>query len=139
MQFVALAAALLPSLGYYTGAEVLATMLEDSASDETLLLPESDLRALIASLDPRWECLGFSDKVAGWQMLLDTVSVSVLGKSAHEYRTLFHTEVPARYFVAKLVEAFRQLSGTGDVSSISIRETTSTQAICDPFSDLFIT
>ena len=125
VQFIGLVAALVPSLSLYEAAAALAMMLKDSAFDGTFLPPVSHLRDLLGSLEHRCARLGFSDQVVGWQRLLDKTS----GKSAREYPALAGIEVPNIYCVAKLVDAFRQLSRIGDVSSITVRILRGTQIL----------
>ena len=123
VQFIGLAAALVSSLSLFQGATVLAAMLQDSASDKTLLPPVRHIRGLLASLEHRCHRLGFADQVAGWQRLFDSRSVGdqVTQNIFHNYPSFYSIDVPGCLFLQKLVDAFRQLSRMGDASSITLR------------------
>src|SRR5271170_3617499 len=70
IQFLALAATLVTTVGPYDGGNALETMLKSSAADKTLLPSARHLKDLLASLEHRCVLSGFADTVIGWQIFL---------------------------------------------------------------------
>jgi len=122
IQFIALAATLIPSLSAFDGGTALSIMLNESAADKTSVPPVSQLKYLLMSLEPRCVRLGFSDQVFGWTMLLykpSVASATFIGGTPTGYHLDRMPHVPSPNFIGKLVGALRQLSGTR--SGITIR------------------
>lgn len=125
IQFIALAATLIPSLSAFDGATALAIMLKESAADKTLVPPVSQLKHLLLSLEHRCVRLGFSNHVFGWTRLLykpSIASAAFIGGIPTGCYLDRMSHVPSPDFIGKLVGALRQLSGTRDArSGITIR------------------
>lgn len=125
IQFIALAAALIPSLNAFDGGTALSIMLKDTAADKTLVPPVTQLKYLLMSLEHRCVRLGFSDQVFGWTRLLhkpSLASADFSGRTPTGYHLDRMSHVPAPFFIGKLVSLLRRLSGTGDPGSgITIR------------------
>lgn len=116
IQFLALAASLVTTVGPYEGGNALEAMLKKSAADKKLLPSARQLRDLLASLEHRCVLSGFADSVVGWQMFLSELPQSRLWN------------YPSVDGLEKLVDAFRQLSKIGDNEPISVTVTTATCA-----------
>ncbi|KAL9117578.1 MAG: hypothetical protein Q9187_005886, partial [Circinaria calcarea] len=117
VNFLSLAATLVPSIGAYEGGKTLALMLENSAADKTFLPPERHLKDLLSALEYRCVRLGFSDLVVGWQKLLSHApQCSEIGRGFYQVSN----NAPSSEGLDKLVGAFRQLGRIGDVSAITI-------------------
>lgn len=116
IQFLALAAALVTTLGPYNGGNALEAMLKSSAADKTLLPSARQLRDLLASLEHRCVLSGFADSVVGWQLFLSELPQSKLWN------------YPGSDGLEKLIDAFRQLSRIGDTDPMSVTLTTTTCA-----------
>ena len=115
VQFLGLAAALVPTVGAFESATALWLMLRNTTADESLLPTTKQLRDLLSVLDARLTRARFTDSVLGWHRYLynhphiDDASRIVL-RRASLYPSAEATE--------KLVYAFRQLHRIGD-SSVS--------------------
>ena len=117
IQFIGLAAALVPSIGAYHGGQALALMLKSSALDKTLLPPARHLKDLLASLEHRCVQLGFANLILFWTgVLCNSPSTSAEDR---EFWKIAKT-APDAVGLNKLVEAFRDLSRIGDAASITI-------------------
>lgn len=90
VNFLSLAATIVPGIGAYEGGKILALMLENSAADKRFLPTERHLKDLLSALEYRSVQLGFSNLVAGWQKLLSHApQCSETGRGFYrvEYRT----------------------------------------------------
>ena len=119
-QFVALAAALVTTMGPFRAAEAVQAMLVSSATDKTLVPTVTQLKDLLASLQPRYHSIGYPDEVLGWAMLLENargVPCDILQLTGG-----IGFSVAPKPHVEKLVDAFRQLQRLGEhhLTSISI-------------------
>ena len=119
IQFIALAAALVPSYSPFKGAVALEAMLRSSARDKTLLPPARHLKDLLMSLEHRCVQMGFGDLLLGWCQILHHQSelfsarISLVGSNY----------VPDLDGLRKLVEALGQLSRIGNASSLKLKAT----------------
>ena len=119
VQFLALAAALIGSLGDFIGAKNLHKMIESSATDKTLLPTVTQLKDLLRILGPRLVQSGFLDSVVGWQALL---SHSPIILAEHNQFSGILPQSPGPDRLDNLVNAFRQLSriGEADITRVSV-------------------
>lgn len=129
-----LAAALVPSLTPFDGGNVLAKMLEASASDKTLLPPSGHLKDLLNSLEHRCMQLRFSDLVVGWQVMLRNLGGEPALSAENRNPSFWSVAnyAPAPDGLEKLVDAFRQLERLGDAITITLKA-----AACRSFSSTF--
>ena len=129
IQFIGLAAALVPSYSFFEGAMALETMLQSSARDKTLLPPARHLKVLLMSLEHRCVSIGFADLLFGWSQILhhqpELNSIQGALKDCDR--------VPDANGLSKLVDALRQLSRIGNASSLKMRTTS-----CSPWVAAFI-
>ena len=112
VQFIGLAAVMLPTFGAYQASQALAEMLNASASDKTIVPPARHLKDLLNSLEYRCVQMGFSDLVLGWQQMLCNSPITDKG--------VIETDQSTDGF-AKLIDAFRQLSRIGDASHLVLK------------------
>ncbi|MCJ1471919.1 hypothetical protein MMC13_000560 [Lambiella insularis] len=114
IQFIGLAAALIPSYSLFDGATALAGMLRSSARDKTLLPPTRHLKDLLTSLEPRCVQMGFADLVLGWSQI-----ISQQPELSSERRILgAGNYIPDLAGLKNLVDALRQLSRIGNALSL---------------------
>ena len=123
IQFIGLAATLMPSIGAYHGGEALALMLKKSAGDKLLLPSGSHLKALLASLEHRCLQLGFTNLIFSWIQILCT---SPSTSAEERQRWKLSDGVPNAEGLNMLVEALRSLSRIGNAASITIKSDTCT-------------
>ncbi|RSL60232.1 hypothetical protein CEP54_006872 [Fusarium duplospermum] len=115
LQFLGLACALVTTMDAFQSGLAVHAMVEESAADKTLVPTEKQIIDLLKSITPRCSRSGFTNEVAGWQLLLRN--------SAHPglppYRSMFCPHMEA---VMALVDAFRQLRrvGRADVAQVII-------------------
>ena len=127
VQFLGLAAALVPSVGTFEGADALSVMLLASASDKTLLPTARQLKDLLRVMEHRVNRSGFNDIWVGYGFLLrahfeqrDDQSRGSSGPA--DIRTEL-MGAPGTVGISKLIEAFRELDRLGDVTAVRIRAT----------------
>ena len=104
VQFMALASALVTSIGASRGAAALETLLERSAVDKTQVPPAGMLKLLLQALEPRCTQLRFLDSVIYFRNLLqsrESVESDQFWKKAVHY--------PDTDAIVKLVHALSQL------------------------------
>jgi hypothetical protein len=123
VQFLALAAALVTTTGPFQGGLALEVMLENSATDKTLLPTSRQLKDLLAVLEHRLVASRFADTVVYCANLL-----SELPPDPKDRRNFWKTETyyPDPEGIAKLVDAFRQLNRIGDATSLRLKTTACT-------------
>ncbi|KAI1734670.1 hypothetical protein F4680DRAFT_437520 [Xylaria scruposa] len=116
LRFLALAAALIPSLSAHGSAEALMLMLEATTSDRRLLPTTRHLADLMSSLEGRCRFSGFTDIYFGYNSIISGASRS-RGYQCHDGTRFV---VPERSGLAALVEACRHLQRVGDEELDSI-------------------
>jgi hypothetical protein len=118
VQFLAIAAPLVTTLGPFEGGKALEVMLRQSAADKTLLPTVRQLKELLACLEPRCHLSGFADSVVGWHCL---ICDSAETKEADQWKYLKEVVfAPTADALAKVVDAFRQLSRIGEASVVKV-------------------
>lgn len=121
IQFLGLAAALVPSMTTFNAADALARMLELSAVDKTLLPPSRHLKELLNSLEHRCVQLRFSDLAFGWQNILYNAPGASIKNRAFWKLSIY---APGPDGLERLVDAFRQLGRLGDAISVTLKTVT---------------
>ena len=116
IQFIALAAALVPSYSPFNGAMALEGMLRSSARDKMLLPPARHLKDLLMSLEHRCVQMEFSDLFLGWCQMLRNQSELFSVKT----QVNNDSHVPDSDGLRKLIEALGQLSQIGNASSLKL-------------------
>ena len=129
IQFIALAAVLIPSYSRFDGATALAGMLHSSARDKTLLPPARHLKDILTSLEHRCVQMGFADLVLGWSQIICQQPVA----SSQRQKWRAGEYIPDLDGLKNLVDALRQLSRIGNALSLRIRAT-----VCTPWVAAFI-
>jgi hypothetical protein len=120
VQFLALAAALATTTGSFQGGLALEIMLENSATDKTLLPTSRQLKDLLAVLEHRLVASRFADVVVYcWNLLSELPPNPEDGRNFWKVATFY----PDPDGVAKLVDAFRQLNRIGDATSLQLKAT----------------
>jgi hypothetical protein len=117
VQFMALAAALVSSIGDRPGAEALQILLESSAVDKTQVPSAGMLRPLLKALEPRCTPLRFLDSVVYCRNLL------IQSQESTDSKTFWNgaTEFPDANGIAKLVFALSKLKESDPSSKLEIR------------------
>lgn len=117
VQFLGLATAFVATMSLTDGASALSSMLASSATDKQLLPTVPQLRHLLASLEPRCHKAGFATEVAGWHMLLHTLT-----RAEDEWQpdTAQLRYYPSAEAIATAVDAFRQLRRVGESSVMRV-------------------
>ncbi|KAI0543606.1 hypothetical protein F4679DRAFT_94532 [Xylaria curta] len=110
LRFLALAAALIPSVSVYGSAEALMLMLEATTSDRRLLPTTRHLADLMSSLEARCRFSGFADIYFGYNSIISGASRSKGYKCYDGARFV----VPEHTGLAALVDACRQLQRVGE-------------------------
>jgi len=123
VQFLALAAALVTTTSPFQGGLALEVMLENSATDKTLLPTSRQLKDLLAVLEHRLVASRFADTVVYCANLL-----SELPPDPKDRQNFWKSEAfyPDPEGMAKLVDAFRQLNRIGDATSLLLKTTACT-------------
>lgn len=124
IQFIGLAAALIPSYSFFEGAMALEVMLRSSARDIALLPPARHLKDLLMSLEHRCVQMGFADMLLGWSQIL--CHQPVPASPGESFKGCSY--VPDVNGLSQLVDALRQLSRIGNASSLKLRAT-----FCSPW------
>lgn len=124
-RFLALASALVTSMEQFKSAQAIQAMVEDSASDKSLVPTLRHVSDLMKAIEPRCHRAGFVDEVCFWQYLLGNAILGI-HKSTWQF--------PDTQGVAGLVEAFRQLGrvGNADITEVVVRTTA-----CAPWTAAF--
>ncbi|KAI0858203.1 hypothetical protein F4860DRAFT_322547 [Xylaria cubensis] len=110
LRFLALAAALIPSISIHGSAEALILMLEATTSDRRLLPTTRHLADLMSSLEGRCRFSGFADVVFGYNMVISGASRSMGYKCYDGARFV----VPEHTGLVALVDACRHLQRVGE-------------------------
>ncbi|MCJ1239273.1 hypothetical protein MMC14_007267 [Varicellaria rhodocarpa] len=132
VQFIGLAAVLIPSYSFFDGARALAAMLDSSALDKTLSPPTRHLKDLLRALEHRCVRMGFADLVLGWaQIFCQQPEISETIPERQEWRG--GEFIPDIDGLTKLVDALRQLSRIGNALSLKVKAT-----CCTPWVAAFI-
>lgn len=120
LQFLALATALITTLGCFKSSLAIHEMLASTAKDKTLLPTARQVRELLESIEPRCSRASMMDDVLGWDKLFRDNSVSESEKRTWENWEGSH---PDGTGIAGLVDALRQLRriGNEDTDRITIR------------------
>ena len=106
IQFIGLAAVLIPSYSFFDGGMALAAMLQASASCPMLLPPARYLKDLLKSLEHRCVRMGFADLVLGWsQILCQQPEISETLSERERWRA--NEYIPDIDGLMKLVDALR--------------------------------
>ena len=121
VQFLALAAALVTTTGPFQGGLALEVMLENSASDKTLLPTSRQLKGLLVVLEHRLVASRFADIVVYCRNLLSELPPEVEERERGFWKAA--TYYPDPDGISKLVDAFRQLSRIGDATSLQLKAT----------------
>ena len=134
LQFLALAAALVTSMGSFKSSTAIQAMLASTAKDKTLLPTVEQVRGLLDKIEPRCHASGFADDVGGWQLLLNKFSsdgFSIEDRALYGGMMYF----PKCQGVENLVDALRQLRrlGNDDITKVTIRTTA-----CAPWTIAFV-
>lgn len=111
VQFLGLATALLASMTTWPASLALEMMLRQSTTDKTLLPTRTQIRDLLARLEPRCHAASFADSVAGWNLLL---------RDHVKFHGPITAQVPAPSSIEKIVDALRQLFRVGEETAIHI-------------------
>lgn len=129
VQFLALAAALIPTMPSFDASNAVRVMLEASATDKRLLPTTHQIKGLLTSLEPRCHTAGFVDDVIRWQSVLKLADVRET-----EAEIQYSTSLPTSEGLQQLVDGFRQLARVGEtsVTKVSIRT-----SCCTPWAAAF--
>jgi hypothetical protein len=117
VQFFALAAALVSSIGELSGAQALEILLEKTAVDKTQVPPAGLLEPLLKALEPRCTSLRFLDSAVYCRNLLVQSQNSAQSKAFWKGVT----EVPHANAIARLVLALSKLKESAPSSKLEIR------------------
>jgi hypothetical protein len=123
VQFLALAAALVTTTGSFQGGLALEVMLENSATDKTLLPTSRQLKDLLAVLEHRLVASRFADTVVYCANLLSEVPPDPKDRRNYWKTATYYPDPDG---IAKLVDAFRQLNRIGDATSLRLKTTACT-------------
>ncbi|KAK7960446.1 hypothetical protein PG988_011660 [Apiospora saccharicola] len=117
MQFLALAASLLSTMSVFDSAERIWAMLRTSARDKVLLPRQSQIRDLLARLEPRFKLSCFIERAQEWQTRLrEWMRIHNVVPPSLEDTSKF----PSSDGLEKLVDSFRQLRRVGSASITKI-------------------
>jgi hypothetical protein len=128
VQFLGLATALVSTMDTFKGAQCLAMMLKETASDMTVIPTERQLKELLTALDSRSYASGFADAVIGWTALIGPgqhirVTRGAIGQTMTPsgwQKYLNYAFVPAPECIARTVSAFRELNRIGEANTTKV-------------------
>ena len=105
LNFLALAAAIVPTMTLEESGAAIQQMLDTSAIDKTLVPPEHHVQAILEVLGPQLHQIGFIDKVCEWDLWLN-----------NHVRPFYDTgtKYPSPACMNKVVSALRSLARIGN-------------------------
>ncbi len=120
LRFLALAAALVTSLGAFEGAKALQLLLKSTTNDATFLPTVRHLREVLDNLEARSPRCGFTELFVTWQMLLRQEAFPHLFPDAGTVpkNSPFLVSTPSLEAMAGLVDVFRQVARMGPATVI---------------------
>lgn len=125
IQFLGLATALLSTMGLFESAERIGLMIKNSASDRRLLPKNSQVKQLLASIEPRCHRADFLNFALDWQRRLQDIGLLLGDSPSPLQNTSWYPTVDG---LEQLVSAFRSLQRVGKptVTKVSIQTTACT-------------
>ncbi|KAF4436753.1 hypothetical protein F53441_13187 [Fusarium austroafricanum] len=131
IRFLALAAALVTTIGPYSGSQVLDIELKRTPLKRTEVPPLPSVKDLLVALLPRSERCGFTDIVLGYQLLVGgalqtqtTISQASRFSTMPDIREKISQKLllgaPSPAAIAGLIDVFRHVARLGDSTVIGI-------------------
>lgn len=135
VQFLGLASTLV-TVQPEEASRILLSMIESSARDKTLVPTSRHITRLLKTIHPRCLQAGFSEDVAGWQIMFERAIQSKLQPGGHELNRLSLRYHPPESGIEKLVDGLRQLHRIGetDITNMVVR----TNPFCASWTVAFI-